>query len=1528
MSVVRLEAHDKGFSINLPNVDNDNYDDDISVISTSTRHRDPSRLAKTSRSSDTKNDNDSTTQVYIKDEAYSWLPAKILRFMDSKQDKVEVLLTLPKDWHKHTVLSEYSTIVELEEGTVSSMKRIVSRRDYPNGSLPLQNPSSIDGVSPGCRDMADLPYLHEAAILYNLKDRHCRQSQPYTRVGDIMVALNPFRWMPNLYEPATQELYAKLLIWNSEQSPLDTILGASMNNNSKGQISFNPLEECEDTTEEASITTARQYTKLGHDPHVYETSCLAYRGLLRQEGNQTILVTGESGAGKTETVKIVLQHLATLSEYYSKSEPHQNSNSISKGTVVQRVMESNPILEAFGNAKTVRNDNSSRFGKFTQLQFKLSLSTSSLQQGEQDMNSSTTTSVTIPPRLAGSICHTYLLEKSRVVWQSPGERNYHIFYQMLRASQEQKRDIWKELENADVTSFRYLVDSTQKPMGDEEEWSRTLEALAVFDYHGTRLQTLLRALCAILQIGNLIFVEDPASHETEEGGTIISSHEELAKLQDLLNIPMDDLEKCMTTRLLKTGYDEVYMRLSPSVAKDSADALAKEMYARIFDVLVKSINEYTQDFTKDPQNVHDNNGSNKDKEAVDDNQVGLICLLDIFGFERFQVNRFEQLCINYANEHLQNKYVTDNFRAVQEEYQSEGIEVFDFSMVDNSDVLSLLEDRLGILVSLNEECMRPKGNDESFVYKIKIVNKDHVRIIDEKLHRKTEFGIRHFAGPVKYDATKFVERNMDSLPNDLIECISQCSNEIISREFKLLLSASNSSKGGVLSPGRRKVASKSVIQKFRIQLQHLMSNIQSTTTRYIRCIKPNDNMIPNILDQYTTMRQLECAGLVTAITISRETFPNNLEYDTTRIRFECLLTRAEVIQYQTHKEEKLAADYLLSTLLRPLLEAQMRLQKDNAKGNKSEQRMRQLYACGNSRVYFRTGILEFLENKRLDYYNRSVVLIQGWVRKIFAAHKYTRMRTAAKRIQAIGRGYWHRRRYRRAKAASIRLVAWLRGRRATKKVQKMRMERAAVSIQSYWRTKSQAYQLSRMKKAAIVIQHALRNRGNREKFSAKLAIAVEEARMDTKLLGLKQEVAQNVTSQPNQGILGRQINRELLQEVELMFDYLRKEIFQLRQGNSELKSQVFYLDNEKRDLEIRVEAADAAVTSSRLQLADASKKRDSLSQNIDHYKNKVLSLKKQLKIMEMERQEESKSQRAEFDKAIREKQEELDEIKSRAIKTTKFYEQSLAQEQQKAAKVEEGYVTEIMRLKDELRQTQESHHDYLAKLMDVLETAHQSREQETARIASELLLVKEEKDSQINELKRELESLRRIKKGGSAYSVMSVPSLEGKIQELTAAQHALERNSSARRHRSQKFKEISSRLDESLSPENLINITTARRARGKSMSVLEEETIRMKKMIRFLNDLYSLEESSQSLIDNKLMKSMETYMAALDPDTAQMKMELQLQQLDSENKRLKEQVSAQGQCQRCDARDKRRLFRTRPRSIPSRDLESQDEDER
>ena len=485
------------------------------------------------------------TAVYVRDSHYTWVPAKVTTEPDEKY-KVKVRVELPHDWDIYTAISKGGETAKLK------LDRSVNLSDYPNKELPIQN-LEADGVSTARKnDMADLTNLHEAAILYNLKSRHS-DGNPYTRVGDIMVAVNPFQWINGLYSEEKRSFYAKNLIWQT----------SSGNSMRSSQLLATAAAEKQ--------ALGYEYEKLGILPHVYETSSLSYLGLAMDKSDQTILVTGESGAGKTETTKIVMNHLATVESTRPSSsfdDLVKSSSSEHGAGTVERVLRANPIFEAFGNAKTLRNDNSSRFGKFTQLQFDVE---------DHELARSEGRNVPIC-ELAGSKCITYLLEKSRVVSVSEGERTFHIFYQMLGAPDAEKEKIWKEgLVGFDTSDFAYLRNApvnSADGLASGENWSETVDALSIFGIRDDLFRHLMRSLCVILQLGNLTFGMDVI--DGEERSTI-SSPAVLSKLSGIMGVSEDEIESAMTKRSFIMRGEQVTIALKDNEAKDGCDALAKEV---------------------------------------------------------------------------------------------------------------------------------------------------------------------------------------------------------------------------------------------------------------------------------------------------------------------------------------------------------------------------------------------------------------------------------------------------------------------------------------------------------------------------------------------------------------------------------------------------------------------------------------------------------------------------------------------------------------------------------------------------------------------------------------------------------------------------------------------------------------------------------------------------------------------------------------------------------------------------------------
>ena len=884
--------------------------------------------------------------------------------------------------------------------------------------------------------------LRKASILYNLKARH-ETLKPYTRVGDIIIAMNPFHWIRGIYSPEIRELYVDKII-------------RSVDTNSKENL----------------------------DPHVYEISSLAYRGLALESQHQSILVSGESGAGKTETVKIVMSHLASV----QNNDTINTDDKMNDNMVVRRVLDSNPLLEAFGNAKTVRNDNSSRFGKYIQLQFDV-----------EDAANAAFSGKSLPSCfLAGSTCETYLLEKSRVVNHEYTERTYHIFYQLLAAPDTIKSQIWSGLVGKSYSSFKYIGETDTVSIEnktDAEKWQITVDALSLLGINGEIFKDLMRAICITMQLGNLTFTVDPSNDD----GTVISSKDELNLLSELMGVEVTVIERALTFRTIYAPKETYSVPLRVGAANDSRDALAKETYQQAFNWLVAYINDATC-----AENNYD--------EASNVEDYGNIGLLDIFGFESFNINRFEQFCINYANEKLQSKYNLDIFSSVQDEYNYEGIAMPEISFTDNSDVVNLIEGRMGLISMLNEECLRPHGNDSSFVSKMKKVNQDFDALVQNPLHTPTEFSIVHYAAEVVYEAANFVQKNTDKLAKDLIDCTRQSTNSLLKDTLE------RNDKHSMNAKGR---GNGSVSSKFRSQLTSLMTNISSTKTHYIRCIKPNPEKIPTKVDMYSCLEQLRCAGVVAAVTISRASYPNRLTHESCIARFSCLRNP------DGDGPDGDGSKQVVTKMVESLLHDR------NSKSNDGESSS--AFETGVSRIYFKAGTLEYLESERLKKLEQLATVIQQIFRGFNAFSHFSRLKDTTIGLQALVRRNMARKKLLDTCSAVTSISCWIRCLFAKVELLRRRQMKACTFIQTRYdhEKRTQVYSdiqspfahsyffclpyrfrmhvakkfLARSVAAVICMQKICRGALQRPLYLIMLEEAREEARVNSKLAALQKRLA-------------------------------------------------------------------------------------------------------------------------------------------------------------------------------------------------------------------------------------------------------------------------------------------------------------------------------------------------------------------------------------------------------------------------------------
>eukprot|EP00158_Paraphelidium_tribonemae_P009966 Partr_v1_DN29015_c0_g1_i3_m58774 putative Myosin VIIA len=613
--------------------------------------------------------------------------------------------------------------------------------------------------------MINLADLHEGSLIHNLRARY-HSGDIYTYVGSILVAINPYKSL-SIYEPDTVRLYTG-----------------------------KPIGEL--------------------PPHLFAIADHVYRSLLKDMQNQCVIISGESGAGKTETTKIVLQYLALLSGKHSQIE--------------ERILASSPILETFGNACTVKNNNSSRFGKFIEIQFN--------EQGY----------------IEGGKINEYLLEKSRIVALGRRERNYHSFYVMLSGLDDATKKKWNLTKPAD---FYYLNQSditTVDSINDKEDFDRLCGALDNIDFSAEMQTGIFQTLALILHLGNITFKKSETD-DTAEISNVVS----LAHASKLMEIGPEDFGKLLTTRSSVTRQETFVTPLNVAQACDTRDALSKALYSWLFDWLVGKVNE---------------------KTVVNGTRLS-IGVLDIFGFEDFEKNSFEQLCINYANEKLQQFFNNHIFKLEQEEYKKEKISWDDISFTDNQQCLDLISKKpLGILQLLDEESSLPKATDKSFVEKVKN-NHEKNPYFSKSKTSTTTFVLAHYAGKIEYALDGFLDKNRDLLRPDLEKACMESNfkflNEIINSQIEestRRLSVKNPT-STVRAP---QAAKKTAGSKFDESLGLLITNLNSCHPHFVRCIKPNMVKKADVFDENMVLLQLRYSGLLETIKIRQSGFPVRRSY--------------------------------------------------------------------------------------------------------------------------------------------------------------------------------------------------------------------------------------------------------------------------------------------------------------------------------------------------------------------------------------------------------------------------------------------------------------------------------------------------------------------------------------------------------------------------------------------------------------------------------------------------------------------------
>ncbi|XP_033248674.1 myosin heavy chain, muscle isoform X41 [Drosophila miranda] len=772
-------------------------------------------------------------------------------------------------------------------GEIKATKGDIVSVGLPGGEVKDFKSEKVEKVNPPkfekLEDMADMTVLNTPCVLHNLRQRYYAKLI-YTYSGLFCVAINPYKRYP-VYTNRCAKMY-------------------------------------------------RGKRRNEVPPHIFAISDGAYVDMLTNHVNQSMLITGESGAGKTENTKKVIAYFATVGASTKKEDPEAKK----KGSLEDQVVQTNPVLEAFGNAKTVRNDNSSRFGKFIRIHF-----------GPTG-------------KLAGADIETYLLEKARVISQQSLERSYHIFYQIMSGSVAGVKEYC--LLSNNIYDYRIVSQgkTTIPSVNDSEEWLAVDQAFDILGFTKQEKEDVYRITAAVMHMGGMKFKQRGREEQAEQDG-----EEEGGRVSKLFGCDPAELYKNLLKPRIKVGNEFVTQGRNVQQVSNSIGALCKGVFDRLFKWLVKKCNE-TLDTKQKRQHF--------------------IGVLDIAGFEIFDYNGFEQLCINFTNEKLQQFFNHHMFVLEQEEYKREGIDwaFIDFGM-DLLACIDLIEKPMGILSILEEESMFPKATDQTFSEKLTNTHLGKSAPFQKPKPPKpgqqaAHFAIGHYAGCVSYNITGWLEKNKDPLNDTVVDQFKKSQNKLLIEIFADHPGQSGGGEQAKGGRGKKGGGFATVSSAYKEQLNSLMAILRSTQPHFVRCIIPNEMKQPGLVDAHLVMHQLTCNGVLEGIRICRKGFPNRMVYPDFKMRYKIMCPK----QLQGVEKDKKAADIIIKFIDLP--EDQYRL--------------------GNTKVFFRAGVLGQMEEFRDERLGKIMSWMQAWARGYLSRKGFKKLqeqRVALKVVQRNLRKY-------------------------------------------------------------------------------------------------------------------------------------------------------------------------------------------------------------------------------------------------------------------------------------------------------------------------------------------------------------------------------------------------------------------------------------------------------------------------------------------------------------------------------------------
>ncbi|XP_052864964.1 myosin heavy chain, muscle isoform X1 [Anopheles cruzii] len=1041
-------------------------------------------------------------------------------------------------------------------------------KDYKKDLVGQVNPPKYEK----CEDMSNLTYLNDASVLHNLRQRYYAKLI-YTYSGLFCIVINPYKRYP-LYTNRCAKMY-------------------------------------------------RGKRRNEVPPHLFSVSDGAYVNMLTNHENQSMLITGESGAGKTENTKKVIAYFATIGASGKKDESAEK-----KGSLEDQVVQTNPVLEAFGNAKTVRNDNSSRFGKFIRIHF------------------------TGSGKLAGADIETYLLEKARVISQQTLERSYHIFYQIMSGSVKGLKEMCF-LSN-DIYDYNSVSQGkiTIPNVDDGEECMLTDEAFNVLGFTQEEKDNIYKITSAVMHMGRMQFKQKGREEQAEADGT-----EDGDRVAKLLGVVTDDLYKNLLKPRIKVGNEFVTKGQNKDQVTNSVGALCKGIFDRVFKWLVKKCNE-----TLDT----------KQKRAQ------FIGVLDIAGFEIFDFNGFEQLCINFTNEKLQQFFNHHMFVLEQEEYKKEGINwaFIDFGM-DLLACIDLIEKPMGILSILEEESMFPKATDQTFAEKLMTNHLGKSAPFQKPRPPKPgcqagHFAIGHYAGVVSYNITGWLEKNKDPLNDTVVDQFKKGSNALVVEIFADHPGQSADPAAAKGGRGKKGAGFATVSSSYKEQLNNLMTTLKSTQPHFVRCIIPNEMKTAGVVDAHLVMHQLTCNGVLEGIRICRKGFPNRMMYTDFKLRYLILAPAA----MQAETEGKKAAEKCFEAI---------GLDPDS-------------YRIGHTKVFFRAGVLGQMEEFRDERLSKIMSWMQAWCRGYLSRKDFKKMQTQRVSLEIVQRNL--------RKYLKLRTWAW------------WKLWQKVKPLLNVSRVEDQIAKLEeKATKAQEAFEKEEKMRKELEALNSKL-LAEKTALLDS-LSGEKgalqeyQEKSAKLTAQKND--LENQLRdtqERLAQEEDA-----RNQLFQTKK---KLEQEISSGKKDAEDLELQIQKIEQDKASKDHQIRN-------LNDEIAHQDELINKLNKEKKM-----QGEVNQKTAEELQAAEDKVNHLNKVKAKLEQTLDELEDSLEREKKLRGDVEKAK----RKVEGDLKLTQEAVAD-LERNKKELEQTVLRKDKEISALSAKL----EDEQSLVGKLQKQIKEL-------------------------------------------------------------------------------------------------------------------------------------------------------------------------------------------